>query len=87
MGELGEERIDIIEWDSDEDNFVENALSPAKVNSVKVEEQTAFVKVDEDQLSLAIGKEGQNVRLAAKLTGLKIQVEGPESVKEVVEPK
>ncbi len=87
MGELGEERIDIIEWDSDIKNFVENSLSPAKVNSVRVEDDVAFVKVDEDQLSLAIGKEGQNVRLAAKLTGLKIQVEGPDSVEEVAEPE
>ncbi len=87
MGELGEERIDIIEWDEDLDRYVENALSPAKVNSVKIDEDTAFVKVDEDQQSLAIGKEGQNVRLAAKLTGMKIQVEGPNEVKEVVEPE
>lgn len=87
MGELGEERIDIIEWDENPKKYIENALSPAKVNSVKIEEDTAFVKVDEDQQSLAIGKEGQNVRLAAKLTNMKIQVEGPNEVKEVVKPE
>ncbi len=76
MGELGEERIDIIEWAEEMRKFVENALSPAKVDSVKVEDEIAFVKVADDQLSLAIGKEGQNVRLAAKLTGMKIEIEG-----------
>lgn len=87
MGELGEERIDIIEWDEDPRKFVENSLSPAKVNSVKIKDEEAFVKVDEDQLSLAIGKEGQNVRLAAKLTGMKIQMEGPKKVEEIADPK
>ncbi len=82
MGELGEERIDIIEWDSELAKFVENALSPAKVNSVKLKENEALVKVNDDQLSLAIGKEGQNVRLAAKLTETKIQVEGSLKPKE-----
>ena len=78
MNELGEEKIDIIEWDEDLEEFVANALSPAKVNSVRIDEETATVKVDADQLSLAIGKEGQNVRLAWKLTGMKIDIEGPE---------
>jgi N utilization substance protein A len=78
MNELGEEKIDIIEWDEDPELFVANALSPAKVNEVSIEEETATVKVDADQLSLAIGKEGQNVRLAWKLTGMKIDIEGPE---------
>ncbi len=86
MGELGEERIDIIEWDSDIEKFVQNALSPAQVESVKVEDDIAHVKVADDQLSLAIGKEGQNVRLAAKLLGLKIEIEGSKKVeKEEVE--
>jgi transcription termination/antitermination protein NusA len=87
MGELGEERIDIIEWDDQLEKFVENSLSPAKVNDVKIDGEMAVVKVDEDQLSLAIGKEGQNVRLAAKLTGMKIQVEGPAKVEKVAEPE
>jgi N utilization substance protein A len=78
MNELGEEKIDIIEWDEDPEDFVANALSPAKVNGVSIEEETATVDVDADQLSLAIGKEGQNVRLAWKLTGMKIDIEGPE---------
>ena len=78
MNELGEEKIDIIEWDEDLEEFVANALSPAKVNSVQIDGETATVKVDADQLSLAIGKEGQNVRLAWKLTGMKIDIEGPE---------
>jgi N utilization substance protein A len=78
MNELGEEKIDIIEWSEDLGEFVANALSPAKVNDVVINEETATVKVDADQLSLAIGKEGQNVRLAWKLTGMKIDIEGPE---------
>jgi N utilization substance protein A len=78
MNELGEEKIDIIEWSDDVEEFVANALSPAKVNEVSIFEETATVKVDSDQLSLAIGKEGQNVRLAWKLTGMKIDIEGPE---------
>jgi transcription termination/antitermination protein NusA len=78
MNELGEEKIDIIEWDEELDQFVANALSPAKVNEVQTDEGTATVKVDADQLSLAIGKEGQNVRLAWKLTGMKIDIVGPE---------
>jgi N utilization substance protein A len=83
MNELGEEKIDIIEWDEDPEQFVANALSPAKVNDVSIEDETATVKVDADQLSLAIGKEGQNVRLAWKLTGMKIDIEGPEGEKAV----
>lgn len=89
MNELGEEKIDIIEWDEELDRFVANALSPAKVNDVTVEEEVATVNVDADQLSLAIGKEGQNVRLAWKLTGLKIDIEGPDGettqIEDVVE--
>jgi len=78
--ELGDEKIDIIEYSSDPEKFIANALSPAKVLSVKLNEarKTAVVEVPEDQLSLAIGKEGQNVRLAAKLTGWRIDIRGPE---------
>ena len=85
MNELGEEKIDIIEWDEEMETFVANALSPAKVESVKIKDETATVVSPTDQLSLAIGREGQNVRLAWKLTGIKIDIEGPEG--EVVKPE
>ena len=76
--ERGEEKIDIILWDENFENFIQNALSPAKVISVKNNNETkeALVTVPDDQLSLAIGREGQNVRLAAKLTGWKIDIRG-----------
>lgn len=78
MSELGGEKIDIIEWSAEPKKFIEDALSPAKVTSVelKEEEHKAEIKVSSDQLSLAIGKGGQNVRLAAKLTGWKIDIKG-----------
>ena len=78
MSELGGEKIDIIEWSPEPEKFVEDALSPAKVISVSINEQEkkATIKVSEDQLSLAIGKGGQNVRLAAKLTGWRIDIKG-----------
>lgn len=73
--ELGSEKIDIIEWSENAEKFVAASLSPAKVSSVEVSpRREAKVFVPEDQLSLAIGKGGQNVRLAAKLTGWKIDV-------------
>lgn len=77
---LGGEKIDIIEWNEDTKKFISAALSPAKVLSVDLfeEEKRAVVTVPDDQLSLAIGKRGQNVRLAAKLTGWKIDVTGGE---------
>ncbi len=76
MSELGGEKIDIIEWSSDPAKFISDALSPAKTLEVKIseEEHRANVIVAEDQQSLAIGKGGQNVRLAAKLTGWKIDI-------------
>ena len=76
--ELGGEKIDIIPWSVDPKVFISNALSPAKVLSIEVnvEEHKAVVEVNEDQLSLAIGKGGQNVRLAAKLTGWRIDIKG-----------
>jgi N utilization substance protein A len=77
MSELGEEKIDIIEWAEDEAEFVAKALGPAEVNSVKIDKDVAAVQVSDDQLSLAIGKEGQNVRLAAKLTDKKIDIMSP----------
>lgn len=75
--ELNGEKIDIIRWDKDIKTFVHNALSPAKLKNLQVfpEEQRVLVTVDEDQLSLAIGKKGQNVRLTNKLTGWKIDIE------------
>lgn len=76
MNELGEEKIDIIEWDEDLERFVANALSPAKVDSVKISGDTATVECPSDQLSLAIGRDGQNVRLAWKLTEIKIDIVG-----------
>mgnify|MGYP001610597302 CR=1 FL=1 len=82
IDELGGEKIDIIEWNENTEKFISAALSPAKVVSVKLfdEEKRALVKVPNDQLSLAIGKRGQNVRLAAKLTGFKIDVTGDEPI-------
>lgn len=76
IGELGGEKIDIVEWDEDPAKLISNALSPAKISNTEVqkEEKTAFVSVKPDQLSLAIGRGGQNVRLAAKLTGWKINI-------------
>jgi len=86
MGELGGEKIDIIEWSEDPREFIEEALSPAKVLGVEIdeEEEKATVEVAEDQQSLAIGKGGQNVRLAAKLTGWRIDIHslGGENVEE-----
>jgi len=84
--ELGNEKIDIIEWSDDPENFIANALSPAKVEKVEIlprREARAFVP--ESQLSLAIGRGGQNVRLAAKLTGWKIDVRSQSHPDEVQE--
>jgi len=78
MGELGGEKIDIIEWSEDPIKFVANSLNPAKILNVALNEETKEAKVGvmENQLSLAIGKGGQNVRLAARLTGWKIDIAG-----------
>ncbi|RLC61079.1 MAG: hypothetical protein DRI80_09610 [Chloroflexota bacterium] len=80
VNELGGEKIDIIEWSPDAATFIAKALSPAKVLSVQLEEdlvegRTANVVVPDDQLSLAIGRAGQNARLAAKLTGWRIDIQ------------
>lgn len=77
--ELGGEKIDVIEWSPDSPTFIAKALSPARVLTVHLEEslangRTATVIVPDDQLSLAIGREGQNARLAAKLTGWRIDI-------------
>ena len=75
---MGGEKIDIIPWSEDPKVFVSNSISPAKVISIVVDEREhkAVVEVADDQLSLAIGKGGQNVRLAAKLTGWRIDIKG-----------
>lgn len=81
MSELGGEKIDVIEWSEDPSRFIEDSLSPATVISVEIDEnpsaggeKKAVVEVSPDQQSLAIGKGGQNARLAAKLTGWKIDI-------------
>ncbi|MBQ7476699.1 MAG: transcription termination/antitermination protein NusA [Selenomonadaceae bacterium] len=76
VDELGDEKIDIVQWDADPAIFIANALSPSKVIRVSVNEpdKVSRVVVPNNQLSLAIGKEGQNARLAAKLTGWKIDI-------------
>jgi transcription termination/antitermination protein NusA len=85
INELGGEKIDIIEWSEQPDKYISNSISPAKAIEVKIlPKNKALVIVPEDQLSLAIGKEGQNVRLAAKLTGWKIDVRPPGQEGEVV---
>ncbi len=77
VNELRGEKIDVIRWSPDPSTYISNALSPARVDEVRLintEDRQAHVLVAEDQLSLAIGKEGQNVRLAARLTGWKIDI-------------
>ena len=83
--ELQRERVDIILWDPSPREFIRNALSPAKVGTIDVdtEKGEAKVLVGNDQLSLAIGKGGQNVRLAAKLTGFKIDLVASETVSDL----
>jgi N utilization substance protein A len=81
VNELGGEKIDVIEWSPDASTFIAKALSPARVLSVQLEDdpaegKTANVVVPDDQLSLAIGRAGQNARLAAKLTGWRIDIQG-----------
>ena len=80
VDELGGEKIDIVNWDEDPGRLVQNALSPATVTAVFADpdEKSAKVVVPNDQLSLAIGKEGQNARLAAKLTNYKIDIKSEE---------
>ncbi|BFM38573.1 transcription termination factor NusA [Synechocystis sp. LKSZ1] len=91
VNELRGEKIDVIRWSPDPATYIANALSPARVDQVyliNAEERHALVIVAEDQLSLAIGKEGQNVRLAARLTGWRIDIKDPatyERDKEAIE--
>ena len=87
VDELGGEKIDIITWSNDANELIQNALSPAQVIAVAVNEEDpkskeAMVIVPDTQLSLAIGKEGQNARLAAKLTGFKIDIKSESQARE-----
>jgi N utilization substance protein A len=85
VNELSNEKIDVVEWSADPATYISNALSPAKVNNVILDEKsslkTAVVVVPDRQLSLAIGKEGQNARLAAKLTGWRIDIKSETEAK------
>jgi N utilization substance protein A len=85
--ELNNEKVDIIRWSPDIKEFVLEALKPAKVKSVKLDEsrKQVQIRVDEDQLSLAIGKKGQNARLTARLTGWEINIEKDESAAQIFE--
>lgn len=80
IAELGGEKIDIISWSDDKEEFIANSLSPAKVDNVEIKEsedvKEANVEVPDDQLSLAVGRGGQNVRLASRLVGMRINVAG-----------
>lgn len=91
ISELGGEKIDVVEWSDDPAYFIEEALQPARVMDIALDEENriAHVTVSEDQLSLAIGRGGQNVRLAAKLTGWKIDIKPAEgaNMKEVLSPE
>ncbi len=84
-GELQRERVDIILWDPNPREFIRNALSPAKVGGIEMDtdDKEAKINVANDQLSLAIGKGGQNVRLAAKLTGYKIDLNASEMISDL----
>ncbi len=89
--ELHDEKIDVIEWSANQEDFIKKALSPARVSGVYLEDdpdsgRTAVVIVPDDQLSLAIGREGQNARLAAKLTGWRIDIKSvAEAVQEAID--
>ena len=87
INELNGEKIDVIEWNEDPSIFIAAALLPAQVMAVdiKEEEKQARVIVKDDQLSLAIGKSGQNARLAAKLTGWKIDIKSETQFREMLE--
>ena len=89
VNELGNEQIDIVEWDDNPAQLIVNALSPAKVVSAVAdeEEKKAKIIVSEQQLSLAIGKSGQNVRLAAKLTGYGIDIKSESQIEDSAKPE
>jgi len=86
MSEIGEqEKIDILVWSDNDEEYIRNALSPTKISSVTLdrEHKQAIVRVPEDQLSVAIGKNGQNVRLASKLTGYELDIEADKQQNQV----
>ena len=89
MNELRGEKIDIIKWTDNLEEFVANALSPAKVKEVRIQPdgQTALVTVPDYQLSLAIGKEGQNARLSARLTGLRVDIKSESQIRKEAEDR
>ena len=89
INELHGEKIDVIEWNEDPSIFIATALLPARVMAVDIneEEKSAQVIVEDDQLSIAIGKAGQNARLAAKLTGWKIDIKSESQFRELIEQK
>lgn len=88
INELGGEKVDIIEWSGDAATFITNALSPAKITKVTLDPETrqAVIEVPGDQFSLAVGRGGQNARLAARLTGWKIDIQSPDLPKVAVDP-
>ncbi|MBU6429664.1 MAG: transcription termination/antitermination protein NusA, partial [Cyanobacteria bacterium REEB65] len=84
VNELRNEKIDIVRWSDNPSEFITNALSPAKTSSVQIlGERAARVVVPDSQLSLAIGREGQNVRLAARLTNFKIDIRSDTQAREL----
>jgi N utilization substance protein A len=87
--ELNNEKVDIIRWSADVKEFVQEALKPAKIKNITLDEakKHVLIKVDEDQLSLAIGKRGQNARLTSRLSGWEINIEKDESAAEVFKDK
>jgi N utilization substance protein A len=87
--ELNNEKVDIIRWSADVREFVQEALKPAKIKSITLDEakKAVLIKVDEDQLSLAIGKRGQNARLTSRLTGWDINIEKDESAAQQFEAR
>lgn len=89
IDELNGERIDVILWHPDVAEFVANALSPARVSDVQVDEENhvALVVVPDNQLALAIGREGQNARLAARLVGWKVDIKSESSYRQLVEER
>ena len=85
LSELGEEKIDLVLWHENKEDYIKSALSPAEVLEIKINknETEALVIVDAEQVSLAIGKNGQNVKLAAKLVGMRLDVKTPEQIQEI----
>ena len=87
INELNGEKIDVIEWNEDPSIYIAAALLPAQVLAVDIREDEKFAQVivQDDQLSLAIGKSGQNARLAAKLTNWKIDIKSESQIREMIE--